>query len=145
MVTTDTVQSIPWKQDYATGNPVVDQQHRELIDLVNLLLLADHNKEGIFILNDAFEALQRYVVQHFTEEEDLLEAVGSPHLEWQRKHHQILVRELNSLWGTERVVPDKLVIHELAQWAEFRLLKHFLTIDTKSFDMPCAEASDLEA
>ena len=124
---------------------MVDRQHRELIDLVNLLLLADHNEEGAFILNDAFDALHRYVTQHFSEEEDLLEAVGSSHLEWQRKHHQSLVRELNSLWGTERVVPGKRVIHELAQWAEFRLLKHFLTIDYKTFqDEPFVELGDPE-
>ena len=129
----DALRSIPWKSAYNTGNPLVDRQHRELIDLVNLLLLADHNKEGAFILNDAFDALQRYVTQHFSEEEELLEAVNSPHLEWQRDHHQILFRELNSLWNTDRVISDKGVVHELAQWAEFRLLKHFLTVDCKTF------------
>ena len=139
-MTSDALYSILWKPDYETGNVLVDRQHRELIDLVNLLLLADHNKEGAYILNDAFDALHRYVAQHFSEEEDLLETVGSPHLEWHRKHHESLVRELNSLWGTERVVPDKWVIHELAQWAEFRLLKHFLTIDYRTFqDDPFVE------
>jgi len=138
--------SIVWKPGYNTGNLMVDRQHRDLIDLVNLLLLADHNKEGAFILNDAFDALRRYVTQHFSEEEDLLEAVESPHLEWQRDHHQALTRELNNLWGTERDVPEKRVIHELAQWAEFRLLKHFLTIDSKTFqDEPFVELGDLEA
>ena len=132
--------SLSWKPDYDTGNDMVDRQHRDLIDLVNLLVAADANDEGAIVLNEAFDALQRYVTKHFIEEELLLEAVDSPYLEQQREHHNILMRELKTLWQSVRDVPLKQVVHELAQWAEYRLLKHFLTIDAKTFqEAPFAE------
>jgi len=135
-MTTKSLASIRWKPDYDTGNVMVDGQHRDLIDLVNLLVAADRNDEGAVVLIAAFDALQRYVTRHFSEEEELLEAANSPYLEEHRTHHSVLMRELATLWKLDRDIPVKQVVHELAQWGEYRLLKHFLTIDSKTFREP---------
>ncbi len=131
---------IQWQSRLETGNIMVDRQHRGLIDLVNLLLAADGNDEGDAALGEAFDALRRYVERHFSDEERLLEAVDSRHLQNQRRDHQMLGRELDTLWAETRDVSGKMLIHELAQWAEYRLLKHFMTADSKAFrDIPFAE------
>jgi len=137
---------IVWKPDYDTGNPLVDREHRQLIQLVNLLSAANGSEYSHTALEDAFGALKRYVRKHFKDEEDLLEAVESPYLEQQRLQHENLSRELRELWSLDRGLSRERVVDELVKWAEFRLLKHFLSTDFDTFhDFPFMEAGDDQA
>ncbi|HEC91068.1 MAG TPA: hypothetical protein ENI55_05315, partial [Alphaproteobacteria bacterium] len=95
-------EDVVWKDEYCTGNPLVDREHRELVNLVNLLSAAAANEESETAFEDCFSALNRYVKQHFKDEEDLLDAVDSPHLERQRTQHALLARELCMLWSGDR-------------------------------------------
>ncbi len=127
---------IPWKPHYDTGNIMIDRQHREVIDLVNLLLVADENEEGAMVLDEAFHALRQYVKIHFSDEEQLLDTVDSPHLHQQRELHQVLVREMDARWRHKNGISARQMVQELGQWAEYRLLKHFLTADSETFLSP---------
>ncbi len=131
---------IVWKDEYLTGNALVDREHRELVDLVNLLSAAAAGEESGSAFEDCFSALNRYVKQHFKDEEDLLDAVDSPHLERQRVQHALLARELYMLWSGDMGEPREKVVHGLAEWSRHRLLAHLLTTDIKAFnDFPFSE------
>ena len=36
-------EDIAWKDKYSTGNPLVDREHRELVNLVNLLSTSEEH------------------------------------------------------------------------------------------------------
>ncbi len=133
-------EDVVWKDEYCTGNPLVDREHRELVNLVNLLSAAAANEESETAFEDCFSALNRYVKQHFKDEEDLLDAVDSPHLERQRTQHALLARELCMLWSGDRGERREKVVHGLAEWSKHRLLDHLLTTDLEVFnDFPFSE------
>jgi hemerythrin-like metal-binding protein len=133
-------EDIVWKDEYLTGNPLVDREHRELVNLVNLLSAAAAGEDSGSAFEDSFSALDRYVERHFKNEEDLLDAVDSPYLERQRTQHAMLARELHMLWSGGKGAPRGKVVHGLAEWSRHRLLSHLLTTDLEAFnDFPFSE------
>jgi hemerythrin-like metal-binding protein len=67
-----------WTSGMATGNAVVDSEHRELIALVNQLEFAGSGPDGIAI-SEALEELTDYVFVHFQMEEKLMQREEYPH------------------------------------------------------------------
>ena len=123
------VHKIDWKDEYDTGNLMVDREHHELIKLINLLLSATENDDGGVAVKDTFNALARYMDTHFKNEEALLDAVDSPHLAPQRTQHNMLRKELDDLWSGEIIKQENNTMKGLVLWGEKRLLKHFLIND----------------
>ena len=79
---------IHWQESYSVGHPVLDRQHRFVIDAVNELYGLLRNGETPVVLKDVLERLDRYTRTHFTFEEKLLESAGYPDLDNHRALHQ---------------------------------------------------------
>ncbi|MCK5547179.1 MAG: hemerythrin domain-containing protein [Rhodospirillaceae bacterium] len=120
---------IDWKPEYDTGNIMVDREHRELISLINLLLRATKNEDSELAIKDAFDVFVRYMDDHFKNEEELLNAVDSPHLISQCVWHDVLRKELYGLWSAGAKKQNERTMKGLALWGENRLLKHFISND----------------
>ena len=67
-----------WDDSLATGDSLVDEQHRELVDLFDRLAAVESASDSPEIVQDALERLADYVVSHFAAEEALMERVGYP-------------------------------------------------------------------
>jgi len=89
--------TLQWTEDLAVGNAVIDNQHRELFEIFNRFLQACHLPQGNDQLNELFGFLDRYVVLHFCEEEQLMEKYSYPDLSSHRKQHQEFIRRLGEL------------------------------------------------
>lgn len=81
-----------------TGNPTIDEQHKELIDRINKLMILCENekpakKEAVHLLG----YLADYTEYHFAEEEKLQETIGYPGLEEHKKRHNELRRTVDAL------------------------------------------------
>lgn len=100
-----------WRPAYASGNALIDEQHRELLKLANALLaamLAGHSSEE---LRQHIERLTTHVVQHFRDEEEVLRAAGFPGLEQHAVIHRDLLARATEL--VERFHQGKLDLGEL--------------------------------
>ena len=119
----------PWNENFETGLPVVDEQHRKLVDLLNKL--ASYLAYGVeaIELNRVFDELADYAVYHFKTEEAIWEEflpedeMSSTHV----KTHQDFVVEvvrlkadMDSLSST--LVVDK-VVSFLTHWLAFHILE----------------------
>ncbi|GAB6052899.1 hypothetical protein JCM17960_17190 [Magnetospira thiophila] len=87
-----------WKDDYLTGDPMIDRQHKQLLELANHLFKAVKEKKDRLILKEAFNGLLIYTEHHFAAEEALFESKGFPLLPAHRKLHKELVEEVKGLW-----------------------------------------------
>ena len=81
-----------------TGNTTIDEQHKELIDRINKLMILCENekpakKEAIKML----EYLADYTEYHFAEEEKLQEEIEYPGREEHKKKHDELRRTVEVL------------------------------------------------
>lgn len=83
-----------WTADLETGNAEIDGQHRSLFALANELqeTLGSEDAEDEAVA-DCVWRLTDYVVQHFADEEEMMEAAGYPELPVHRSLHQQLTGE----------------------------------------------------
>lgn len=91
---------IKWKEAYAVGIPLVDEQHKKLFDIAGeaqeLLGLSeniDKFDEIIALINE----LKDYVVFHFAAEQELMEQIKYPKYLSHRVEHDDLIAEINKL------------------------------------------------
>ena len=87
-----------WKTAYASGDPVIDQEHEALFQLANGLLdQVALRSEQPQAFDAAFEALLMHVAQHFAHEESILQAHGFADLAAHAQQHQALLARAHKL------------------------------------------------
>ncbi len=121
-------QLVAWTGEFSLNMPEIDQQHQQLIELINQVWAAtidkQHNKvEMIRIVY----ALERYTVTHFTAEEIFMREIGyAKFAEHKQAHDQFVARirqEKARVAAGERLNLD--IVHYLKDW----LINHILVAD----------------
>ena len=97
-------QHIEWEDHYQTGIDFVDAQHRELFRIINDLHAATLEGATIEALQRALRRLRRYALEHFAEEEGLMERVQYPGLDAHRSRHAIFIENVQRF---EKSLEDK--------------------------------------
>lgn len=124
----DTVQIFPWNENLETGLPQIDEQHRRLVQLLNLLAGHVAYRADLPTLTSIFDDLAQYAVYHFTSEEAVWHKF-LPGDAWETEHtamHRDFVAEVQRLRAeavskaTEEVVEDVLAF--LCHWLAFHIL-----------------------
>lgn len=118
----------PWNRNFETGVAIVDEQHKQLVRIINKL--ADHlgHQSDVVDLNNVFDELAAYADYHFKTEEGVWEpyfkddASYSEHL---HTHHSFMehVVQLKAEEGTkslDKVVEE--VLRYLTHWLAFHIL-----------------------
>ena len=106
-----------WDSTFDVGVPVIDSQHRRIVDYINQLHRATEGRDKAAVV-DVLEQLVEYTVAHFGFEEAMQEQGGYPHREAHKKSHESFARKIHGY--QERCesgedVADKL-LEELRQW-----------------------------
>ncbi|MCL1994315.1 MAG: bacteriohemerythrin [Spirochaetes bacterium] len=90
-------QYIVWKAQYSVGVALIDDQHKELIRLTNVLY-EDCFKHGKDIAYASFKSTIKsivdYVTKHFSMEEQLMERTGYHDFAKHKTEHQSFVKEI---------------------------------------------------
>ena len=83
-----------WNDSYNIGIEVIDNQHRQILDYINILeeVRKTGNRGKI---KEVLEDLIDYTQSHFTFEENLLEQVHYQYLPSHRGIHDLFVKRLN--------------------------------------------------
>lgn len=127
-----------WKDAYSVGNEVLDNQHKQLIELVNRLGSGAD-------LAEVLDGLRRYGDTHFRTEESLLEASGYPGLEEHRKFHDAFRSWLDGVMKAYRPSGEDAAVrrdihHYLCVW-----LANHLLVQDQAFTAWVAEPAELTA
>ncbi len=98
---------LPWKHSYATGHPLLDDQHRILVQLANRVLtafLALDDPHAVAIPSDKggqllveLDAFTSHIVRHFADEESAITAAGYPRARQHGKIHEQLLEKATAL------------------------------------------------
>ena len=86
-----------WTEKLATGIPSIDEEHKEIIDMLNMLHDAMSKKDVKEDISLVLTALAVYVRKHFSGEEAIMAKIGYPYLERQKKAHRVLVQKVQNL------------------------------------------------
>ncbi|WP_324754139.1 hemerythrin family protein [Roseovarius sp. Pro17] len=121
---------IEWKTEYSVGNPSVDHEHQELIDLVNQTASAILDNEPEADIQDSFGDLLRAITAHFALEEQQMKAHGYDQRDQHKEHHERLLDELRDIMDSDETSPDK-TAERLATTLEAWFGDHFKTHDAR--------------
>lgn len=128
-----------WNEDiYAVGEPTIDSQHRQIVDMINALNQALDSGPEPDQVQSVIRSLIRYTETHFAYEEDLLTRVQHAALDGHRRIHEHLRKQARALESrTQEGDPDAplALLHLLESW----LLRHIKTEDQPLFG-PLARA-----
>ena len=92
------VQPLPpivWDESVEVGHPILDKQHRHIVDLVNALHRAAQG-EGLASVGLVLPYLVRFLQNHFDTEEAILRQVAYPGVERHAVEHRALLTQVTS-------------------------------------------------
>lgn len=123
---------VEWNSRYLIGIPLIDEQHRELINLTNKLyeacLSGDQAANDIF--REAARCMVDYIKYHFGAEEKILENVRYPELAVHKKEHEKLIKDVlehvRLFQEGKKFVPNTFA-RTLKDW----ILNHIAMVDKK--------------
>jgi len=85
---------LEWNTDFELGLAGVDEQHRDLVDLINRLRLCMGHCAGQAELGEVLQALEAHTELHFRLEEQLMEESRYPQAARHRANHAAFVLRL---------------------------------------------------
>lgn len=108
---------IQWNDVNTLGIPILDEQHRGIVSVINTLDIFIRQNKAEFFLGTLFTMMDCYTKVHFATEEELLRLAGYPLLDCHRKLHGDLIRESFSLANQSlRLGEPKVYLHFLKNW-----------------------------
>jgi len=86
--------SIQWSDQLNTGIPLVDKQHRRLVELINQLFQCMKDGGDLMLLGNVVDELIDYTATHFRTEEDLMKKHHYPDFAAHKKIHDEFVAKV---------------------------------------------------
>jgi diguanylate cyclase (GGDEF)-like protein/hemerythrin-like metal-binding protein/PAS domain S-box-containing protein len=125
----ESLEVFPWNENFVTGISRIDEQHKRLVQLLNMLASALVYKTDSIDLNKIFDELAEYAMYHFQTEEGVWhQFLAEDDLEVaHKKSHESFVSEVLKL-KTEDInksLHDVLedILSFLTKWLAFHILK----------------------
>jgi len=133
-----------WSEQFATGSPTIDEQHRQLISHVNLLdgLLHKTNpsRTDIEVIIQFLDFLDGYLESHFSYEEQCMENYRCPaHRQNQQAHEQFKQMFRRYKENSVREGFRLELLNELNQTMHAWIQDHILRVDIAL--KPCLKAA----
>ncbi|MDR0561452.1 MAG: bacteriohemerythrin [Spirochaetaceae bacterium] len=126
---------VRWEDRYEVGIPIIDEQHRQLINLTDSLFEACRQGETYarehFV--DALRAAADYVIYHFSTEEQIMQRTNYPEFPAHKRAHERFVKEvLESRKDFEE--GKSFVPYGFARYLRDWILSHIAVSDKLIFD-----------
>jgi hemerythrin-like metal-binding protein len=127
------VEIFPWSENFATGIAQIDDQHRELVGLLNTLVSHIAYQSDAPSLEAVFQQLSDYTAFHLRSEEEIWHRYfdGDPWEEWHRKSHGDFMAEVARLKASEATTPLETVLEQIVTVLTHWLAQHILDSDKR--------------
>jgi hemerythrin len=119
---------IEWKPEYSVGDPAIDHEHQELVELVNAAAAAILERRAETDIDRAFGDLFRAISAHFALEEEQMRNAHYDQLGSHKADHEKLLDELRDLMDEAPAQPEEAANH-LTQTLEAWFADHFRVHD----------------
>jgi hemerythrin len=119
-----------WSSDYSVNIKTIDDQHRELVNILNRLFVAVSKREGEKVIAGILDALMSYTQTHFALEERLMREAKYKDLAAHIEEHRKLIDQLDHLCK-KHLVEEKPIYFEMLSFLKTWLKDHIQGVDTK--------------
>jgi hemerythrin-like metal-binding protein len=121
---------IRWQDSFKLGIPEIDLEHRELIDLINVVHARSADPNGRTGVDDALGQIVARVSVHFANEERTMLALEFPEYWSHKDHHDQLLDALSGIIAKYQVNRD-LDPEDLSRRLESWFMVHLRTFDAR--------------
>lgn len=119
-----------WSTEYSVSIKVIDDQHRELVNILNRLFISVSKREGDKVIASILDALVGYTKTHFELEERLMRQAKYEDLEPHIEEHKKLLEQLDTLCK-KHLLEANPVYFETLSFLKTWLKEHIQGRDTK--------------
>lgn len=88
---------IAWKDSYCIGIPIIDEQHRCIVSIINSIHYFVEEHRELDVLESVINMMNQYTVIHFKTEEAMLKEAGYPPIEEHIQLHKQLIDQLRAV------------------------------------------------
>ncbi len=128
--TSDDAVYFKWTPEYSVNIKSIDNQHQELVNMLNRLFIAVSVREGNKVIGSILEALRSYTKTHFSLEERLMQQANYADLEAHKLEHQKLIEQLDQLCQ-KHLQEEKPIYFEMLRFLKTWLRDHIKGVDAK--------------
>jgi hemerythrin-like metal-binding protein len=114
---------VDWKDEYSVGIESIDQQHKKLISLINMLQTTVDYSTGEEFERECLAAVVDYTKTHFVYEEGLMSKYGYPDFEAHKAQHQKMIDKVDDLLAEYEERPER-VMKEALDFLKQWLIRH---------------------
>jgi hemerythrin len=122
---------IEWKDSYRTGLNEVDYEHRELIDLINVLHARLSDSDAPITVPGFFGDLNRAITAHFALEERHMRDSNYDQLKEHKGEHERLLDEIRHIMDAYEAMPEAERTAYLGKALDDWFTIHFKTHDSR--------------
>jgi hemerythrin len=124
---------VDWSDELSVGIEEIDNQHKVLVELVNEMHEAIHQRHGSDAVRGVLSKLADYTRIHFAVEESLMRILGYPGYDTHKEQHEALIAHMKDL--QHKVDTGKVSIgFELMHFLKVWLTKHIMESDREYSD-----------
>ncbi|RLJ20159.1 hemerythrin [bacterium endosymbiont of Escarpia laminata] len=121
---------VEWSDSLSVGIEEIDEQHKILVNLINRMHQAIHERHGSDVVKDILAELADYTRIHFAVEESLMRILNYPGYDEHKEIHDELLGHVVEL--IEKVESGKTAIgFELLHFLKTWLTKHIMEEDMR--------------
>jgi hemerythrin-like metal-binding protein len=89
--------TVTWSEEFNVNVKIIDEQHQQMLDIVNSLHSAVEARADKTILEKLLTDLFEHTRTHFSTEDELMKAHNYPGYEKHLHEHQVLLQHLDNL------------------------------------------------
>lgn len=119
-----------WSPAYSVNIKTIDDQHRELVNILNRLFVAVSRREGDKAIAGILDSLLSYTQTHFALEERLMRQARYKDIEPHMEEHRKLIEQLDRLCN-KHLIEEKPIYFEMLSFLKTWLKEHIQGVDTK--------------
>lgn len=119
-----------WSPDYSVNIKTIDDQHQELVRILNRLFIAVSKREGDKAIAGILDALLSYTQTHFALEERLMQQAKYQDYEAHKQEHTKLIGQLDQLCK-KHMLEEKPIYFEMMSFLKAWLKEHIQGVDRK--------------
>jgi hemerythrin len=120
---------LEWQDAYRVNIHHLDEQHKELVNMLNRLFVAAFERKANTVIVDILDELGAYCRMHFALEEHLLQQVGHEDLAAHKAENRKLLEQLDRL-SKKHQRDDKPVYFDMLCFLKHWLTDHFRGVDS---------------
>ena len=132
---------IEWDDKYSVGISIIDEEHKELIRIMNAAIVAKQHSNNIDEISKLLKELTVYALNHFSTEESYMAEFNYPEFQYHKEEHHDFSNKMITFCN--RVVEgDYQIANEVLGYLKQWLVNHIQITDKKYVE--CFRKNGLE-